>query len=426
MEHEFDPALEPRRELRSRLDHILPPLLASQRSSWEQGVAVQAILETHQFLAQWSDRYTPNLTPYLYGLVHDAVVRQGSDGRLAILLNGDGGSDKGAADPACIGETIYFLLSLLPDDSHDYQRFHDAVENMLNYLLTCCPRASVRLTDGNQPLVPAELLSHRTDGVQAWSDFVYMTPPFLIAAALHQNNIPNPSYDTEFLIRSSLQQVILAAQVLQSPTGEWSHIFDLSSNQFVRKAFWGVGNGWVCGGIIRAFRSLSFALQSTADHRVTLEQSLRQPEIAGYLRDVVEILFKTITACLGHMRPDGLFTDVLDDPTSFVETNLSQQLSYTLYRLLDFQMDTPPHILEILHLKNKIGDARKAEWEVLANKMYIGALSKTDQWGFVRGVCGSPTFDKPGTAAEGQAWAILMEVARAEYHEHNLILGSRT
>jgi rhamnogalacturonyl hydrolase YesR len=34
----------------------------------------------------------------------------------------------------------------------------------------------------------------------------------------------------------------------------------------------------------------------------------------------------------GFQRPDGLFHDVVDDPSTFVETNLAQMLTYTLYR----------------------------------------------------------------------------------------------
>ncbi|KAJ3003190.1 hypothetical protein NUW54_g5430 [Trametes sanguinea] len=59
-------------------------------------------------------------------------------------------------------------------------------------------------------------------------------------------------------------------------------------------------------------------------------------------------------------------------------------------------------------------------WEAHADAMRAAAVGKTDEWGFVRDVCGSPTFDKPGTAAEGQAWGVLMEVARAQYLSHSM------
>jgi hypothetical protein len=46
-----------------------------------------------------------------------------------------------------------------------------------------------------------------------------------------------------------------------------------------------------------------------------------------------------------------------------------------------------------------------------AEIMRKAARSKVDELGYVRDVCGSPTFEKPGTAAEGQAFFILMEAA---------------
>jgi unsaturated rhamnogalacturonyl hydrolase len=36
---------------------------------------------------------------------------------------------------------------------------------------------------------------------------------------------------------------------------------------------------------------------------------------------------------------------------------------------------------------------------------------KVDAQGFVQGVCGSPQFNAPGTATEGQAFFVFMEAA---------------
>ena len=46
-----------------------------------------------------------------------------------------------------------------------------------------------------------------------------------------------------------------------------------------------------------------------------------------------------------------------------------------------------------------------------ADKMRLAVRSKVDKLGLVQGVCGSPEFDHPGTATEGQAFFILMETA---------------
>ena len=47
--------------------------------------------------------------------------------------------------------------------------------------------------------------------------------------------------------------------------------------------------------------------------------------IIGYIRDVLD-------GCLVYQREDGLFHNVVDDASSFVETNLAQMLSYTIFR----------------------------------------------------------------------------------------------
>lgn len=392
-----------------RLDKLLPPLLTMQRSSWEQGSASQALLEGY------ASGMLPSGLHYIYGLVHDSAVRQAADGRLSVLLNGNGTSDPGAVDPACIGESFYFLLDLCHTqpgslDRVDEKRFEDSIDKMLSFILDSCPRAPVPQTSHS----PEDLLlSHRVDSVQIWSDAVYMLPPFLASAAAHYAHHPDANHDSVDLLRRALQQVVLASEVLQASTGEWSHIYDLGKRQFQRKAFWGVGNGWVCGGIIRVFRILArLFVDLPALHPVkeawTSDQSMISLRTKCY-----DILLATIEGTLRHIREeDHLFHDVLDDRASFVETNLSQQLSYTLYRLLALHLDDSSR--DILSWPALPGDTVTL-WQKRADNLWEAAVRKTDKWGFVRDVCGSPTFNKAGTAAEGQAWAILMEVAKVEY-----------
>ncbi|OCH95282.1 hypothetical protein OBBRIDRAFT_816692 [Obba rivulosa] len=402
----------------SRLQQLLPPLLSLQRASWEQGTAAQALLECHQFFSRshiHSSDLPFDLLQYLYAFAYDTVVRQAPDGRLGTLLNGDGSSDLGAVDPACIGESIYYVV-VRAKESQDISAagaLEEGVGKMLQYLVEKCPRAPIPGSTGSDS--NALLLSHRVDAVQIWSDTMYMLPPFLSSAALFHLNCghTHAPYDPRRLLSMSLQQVTLAAKVLQAESGEWSHIYDLSAHDFKRKAFWGVGNGWVCGGIMRILRSLVMEAAIPASPLIQLIRG--DAELVGQLRQCYDILIVTVEACLRHVRPDGLLHDVVDDPSSFVETNLSQQLAYTLYRLLDFHLyDAPLPGVEIPRPSQETLDA----WERMAGHLRDAAVAKTDAMGFIRDVCGSPSFDKPGTAAEGQAWGILMEVARAEFLCH--------
>ena len=108
-------------------------------------------------------------------------------------------------------------------------------------------------------------------------------------------------------------------------------------------------------------------------------------------------LKEIIDGCLAHIREDGLFHNIVDDPHSFVETNLAQMMAYSIYRGIR-------------------GGWIDESYREKADRMRLAVHSKVDDLGLVQGVCGSPEFDHPGTATEGQAFFIMMEVA---YHEMN-------
>ncbi|KAL7283155.1 hypothetical protein ACG7TL_002581 [Trametes sanguinea] len=433
-------------ELAVRLNLLLPPLLSTQRSSWEQGVCAQALLECHRLFCEagispHSQRLYYDFPLWLYALAHDSLVRQAAGGRLSVLLNGNGASDAGALDPACLGETLYWLCSLEasnlmftafpPPRGSTCRSFLEGVEKMLQYIVESCPRAPANADIDASVATPSGLLlSHRTDAVQIWSDSVYMLPPFLASAAVFRTLLPSRTHDIKVsgdyapqaLMRMALQQIILAAQVLQAPSGEWSHIYDLGTRAFQRNTWWGVGNGWVCCGIVRVISTIVSPMSFVSSASVHADSDLgalglaTDGELLPLLLQVYEILLRTLRACLRHILPvSSLFHDVLDDPNSFVETNLAQMLAYTVYRLLDLHAHSAP--FRALGLPSVAQDELEL-WESHADAMRAAAVKKTDISGFVRDVCGSPTFDKPGTAAEGQAWAVMMDVARAQYLSH--------
>jgi rhamnogalacturonyl hydrolase YesR len=134
-----------------------------------------------------------------------------------------------------------------------------------------------------------------------------------------------------------------------------------------------VGNGWAAAGMTRVLRALP------------QNMSAEKSKLEGYIKDVID-------GCLAYMRPDGYFHDVVDDPKSFVETNLAQIMAYSIYRGIK-------------------GGWIDVSYRPRADKMREAARAKVDRMGFVQDVCGSPTFEAPGTATEGQAFFILMEAA---------------
>ena len=89
--------------------------------------------------------------------------------------------------------------------------------------------------------------------------------------------------------------------------------WDEDRHVFARRDFWGVGNGWTAAGLTRVIRTLPPGMD------------LERARLTDYTRDLID-------ACLAYLRPDGLFHNVVDDPGTFVETNLAQMLAYSIYR----------------------------------------------------------------------------------------------
>ena len=299
-------------------------MLTMQREAWEQGVAMQALLE-------WGDRDD------VVRMARGAMLRIYPDGRLGMVSD-----NHGVTDPAANGEGVLFAAQATGDPT-----FKDGAGRMLEYLLKKAPRTA----DGT--------LHHIDHKPQVWIDSMYMAPPFLAAAGAHEE---------------SLKQVEGIRRLLWDPKARlFSHIWDDGRKTYERKAFWGVGNGWAAAGMTRVIKALPEGMAA------------ERKKLAGYVREVLD-------GCLKLRRPDGFFHDVVDDPKTFVETNLGQQLSYTVFRGVK---------------AGWLDKAYLAEAEVMRR----AARGKVDALGYVRDVCGSPTFEKPGVAAEGQAFFILMEAA---------------
>ena len=274
-------------------------------------------------------------------LAKEAVVRQLADGRLGVM-----GNLTAVTDPAAAGEALLFAARTTGDAA-----LSNAAAKMIDWLLYRAPRTT------------AGILYHLHDRAQVWVDSFYMAPPFLSAAGNHDE---------------AVKQIEGFRRLLFDPGKKlMSHIWDEERHAFARKAFWGVGNGWALAGMARVVRTLPSMMKQEKERLIR------------YVKEGVE-------GCLPYMREDGLFHDVLDDPTTFVETNLSQMLSYVLYR-------------------GMAGGWLDAGYAERADRMRHAAQGKVDRYGLVQGVCASPHFDRPGTAAEGQAFFLLMEAAADDW-----------
>jgi len=272
-------------------------------------------------------------------LARASLINTTQDGRLAAI----GG---GATDPGMAGEMVWRAGQLTGD-----RQLQQAADNLLEYLLKRAPRAE----DGT--------LYHVFGSPEIWSDSFYAAPPYLAV---------RDRFD------EAIKQIEAFRKRLWDPQKKLlSHIWDEGGKKFKGKDFWGVGNGWAAAGMTRVIQALP------------PERGEDKKRLVAYLKDLLD-------GCLAFQRPDGLFHDIIDNPNSYVETNLGQMLAYSIYT-------------------GAAAGWLSADYIAPADRMRQAAHKKVDQYGLVQGVCGAPRFDSPGIAAEGQAFFILMESAAKKY-----------
>lgn len=192
---------------KNTMEKVVLAMLSMQRATWEQGVAMQALLELGE-------------KELVILMAKDAVLRQSEEGRPAML-----GGEFALADAASPGEAILWAAKETGDVA-----LMNGYEKLLAYFLQKAPR-----TDEG-------IIYHFTNSPQVWSDSNYMLPPFLAVAG---------EFD------EAMKQIEGVRNYLWNAEKKlFSHMYNCRENQLVREAFWGVGNGWTAAGYTRVINSL--------------------------------------------------------------------------------------------------------------------------------------------------------------------------
>ena len=270
-------------------------------------------------------------------LVCEAVHRQIDDGRLSMV-----GAQGAVTDPVAAGEALLFAIRKTGD-----KQFTKALELLNKWVNELAPRNS----EGT--------MYHNTPKPEFWVDSFYMLPPYLAAAGQFEEALRqiNGLWKALFLPEKNLL----------------AHIYDDEEKTFKREDVWGVGNGWAISGMTRVLARLPQSMETER-------------------KQLIEKIKTILDAILALQREDGLFHDVLDDPASFVDTNVAQMTAYTIYRgVEDGWLD--------------------ASYLTQADRIREAAYKKVSEYGVVQEVCGAPNFDHSGSAVEGQAFFVLMEAA---------------
>jgi len=281
--------------------------------------------------------------PRLILMAKAAAVLRMPDGREAVVGNGS------PTDPAMGGEAYWKAAQLTRDP-----QLTEAVNAMLAWITTGAPRAA----DGT--------LSHVFKRTEMWSDGFNGAPPFLAAMGHYDQAIQQVEGYKRRLWNADKK--LLAHIAVEDAAGRVTLATPVEH--------WGGGMGWTAAGLVRILRCLpsSYTQQRAA--------------LIAFLKDVVD-------GCLQHQRADGLFHNVVDDPASFVETNLAQMLAYAIFVAVRHGWLAPDYL-------------------AAAQRMRQAATAKVDAYGFVQGACGAPHFNAPGISTEAQAFFLMMEAAAAQ------------
>lgn len=279
-----------------------------------------------------------------YLLAKEAVLRQATDGRLSVLY-----TDNGVTDPAASGEVVAHMGKIKND-----QVLLDAHHKMLDYYLNHAPRSS----NG--------IIYHTLNAPEIWIDSMYMLPPYLCIAGQAELAIQQINGYREHLWNDENQL--------------YSHRYHVGDQAFINEKFWGVGNGWALAAMARFIDDLPQHMEAERNQ-------------------IIRYALANLEGCLKYLRTDGLFHNIIDQPNTFVETNLAQMAAYTIFRGIRSGWLADAYLDKALLMRN-------------------AAYAKVDEHGYVQGVCGAPWFNSAGRATEGQAFFLLMEAAYQKMNEH--------
>jgi unsaturated rhamnogalacturonyl hydrolase len=272
-------------------------------------------------------------------MARDAVTHQSADGALADLR------EQGVNDSGAVGEAVLWTARRTGDD-----QLQQAFDRQVSWLLVHGPRAA----DGT--------LFHLRNRQECWVDSVYMLVPVLVVAG--------------HLDEAARQLDGHRRRLFNPEAGLYGWRWDETAGRLSHPQHWGTGNGWVVAGIARTLRLL--AGSEDAD--------------SPFARDAAAHAQTVMDACLAYRRPDGSFSDVVDDPNTFEENNLAQMLAFACFSgAADGWL--PAHYAET------------------GADLLRHARGKVDELGFVTPVCGAPNFDRPGTSAEAQSFFLLAHAA---------------
>ena len=213
------------------------------------------------------------------------------------------------------------------------------------------------------------ILYHMRGTQQIWADSAAFLPYALVITG-H----PVEGYD---------QMIGILDRLYLPETGLYAHIWDEGSQSWPDRNAWSIGIGWILTGLERTWQALP-------------------ADMVAQRKDLREKYLSLLEKVLPFQQEDGGFHDVMDDPGTYMETEAPCMIACGIYAgMLDGMVEKEAGLLS------------------RADAMCAYVCGKTLADGRVADAASSPAFDRPGTAVECQAHALMMLALKRATEVHN-------
>ncbi|KAH8814593.1 Six-hairpin glycosidase-like protein [Flagelloscypha sp. PMI_526] len=283
-------------------------------------------------------------------------------------------NDGAAADPASLGIAVL----LFNYTGWGGTNWANAAQNQLNYLLYDTPRTG----EG--------AISHRSEEVQLWSDFIYMVPPFLAYYGVLTKN--------RDLVYEAYNQIRLYRTYMPGDHKLWRHII-FGGRIPWDTGLWATGNGWFCLGTLKVMATIMHS--QYAD-----EMNDEISDMTSWVLDVQEGMVRALD------NSTFLFTNYLSVPpkpskSNFHDAASSALFSYTVYVLSNL-LSIHTYIPEAEKIRQEISsyndDGSDQQWKHFDNDGYLTPVVNPRAYG-----------EQGEKSPEGQAFVLGMQAAYKEW-----------
>jgi unsaturated rhamnogalacturonyl hydrolase len=241
--------------------------------NWSEGVALYGLVSL------WKATKDDALLHYLKTWIDDQLTQ----GRVFETVN---------ATAPCFSLIELYVASGEP-------RYADMIKSRTDYLL----HRAKRLENG----AFEHTLVETNFGGQMWVDTLFMAGLFLVKAGL--------LFEDRAAVEEGLHQYFLHVRHLQQENGLYYHGWDEGKNGPIG-CLWARGNAWAA--------------------IVSAELLVLLPDAEPARQEIKDVLTRQLAGLLKYQDMSGLWTTVIDDPNTYLETSAAAGIAYAVKRALRF------------------------------------------------------------------------------------------